>query len=414
MKNTFLLLCFWICSASTLLAQEWTRIPYEDISSDGLNIISLYEDADGHVWGGNSYAGRIIRWDGTTWEVFNNAITGLTYESPSVGEIFQDADGLLWFCSFGDGLATFDGTTWTNYNTSNSSIPSNLVSDVIEKDGKLWFTMAKKLVSYDGSNWEATEIPDITWFAGGLAALDDGSFFVSILNGNPIRKYDGTNWEIFSLDNSNVASDYQYYVEKVDGQTFWFGGPNGRATLYDNGTFIPSGDISGWSLGLGDYILKMAINGSKDDVWFATGGGLAHLKNNNWTRFDPSNSPMTTSEVQSVLIASDGKIWSSTETEILIYDPSGTTNTKELSNTIGLNILSNPVQSNLHLTIENEESIFNENALITIYNLAGQALMAQKVGEKTIDINVEQLSAGTYILEYADPTNKASKQFVKK
>lgn len=413
MKNILLALCFWIFSTIALTAQEWTVIPYEDVGMEGLRIISLFEDTDGNIWGGNAYAGRIVRWNGTTWDVFNNDITGLTYESPSVGEIFQDSDGLLWFCSFGDGLATFDGTTWANYNTDNSDIPSNLVTDIIEDEGQLWFTMGKRLVSFDGTNWSNIDIPDLNWNAGGLARLEDGSFFVSILNGDPIRKFDGTNWEVFSTDNSTVSSNYQYYVEKVDGQTLWFVGPNGRANLYDNGTFIPSSEIPGWSLGLGGYILKAAINGAKDNVWFATGQGLAHLEGGNMTKFDATNSPMTYSVAQTVMIASDGKVWSTTENEILIYDPGVSTSTTNLTSAIEVNILSNPVQSNIQLTIENNGATLNKNALVTIYNSVGQAVIAQKVTDRAININVETLDSGTYILEYADPKNKTAKQFVK-
>lgn len=414
MKKTLTFFGLFLLFGTGVFAQNWTIIPNEDISDEGLRIISLYEDTDGNIWGGNGYAGRIVRWDGTNWEIFNNDVTGLDYDSPSVGEIFQDSNGKMWFCSFGDGVATFENGNWTSFNTGNSMIPSNLVADVIEEtDGKLWFAMGKRLVAYDGTTWTSSDIPDVQWNSGGLASMGNGSFFVSMLNGDPVHRFDGTNWEFFDTDNSNIGSNFQYYVEKVDDQTFWFGGPNGRANLYDNGTWIPSADMSGWQLGLGDYILKMAINGSKDNVWFATGGGLFHMDGSSWEEFNPSNSPMTVDEVQTVMIANDGRIWCTTENELLIYDPENPNSTTDLTANIDLKILSNPVSSVLNLTIENNGIALGKNGLITIYNNVGQPLIAEKMMDLQMEINVEKLAKGAYILEYMDGKNKAVKRFLK-
>lgn len=413
MKNTLTILCLFLLFSTGLFAQNWTVIPYNEISDEDLRIISLYEDSDGNVWGGNGYSGRVVRWDGTTWETFNSDLTGLDYDSPSVGEIFQDANGKMWFCSFGDGIATWENGNWFNYNTSNSDIPSNLVSDIIEEDGKLWFSMGKRLVSFDGSTWVNNDIPDVQWNAGGLASMGNGSFFVSMVNGDPVHRFDGTDWEFFSTDNSNIGSNFQYYVEKVDDQTFWFGGPNGRANLYENGTWTPSADMPGWAMGLGDYVLKMEINGSKDDVWFATGGGLFHLKDGSWEEYNPTNSPMSFDEVYTVLLASDGKIWCTTENELLILDPEDPNSTTEETANMSLDILTNPVRETLNLRINNNGMALGQNGTITIFNTIGQPVITQKMTDLQMNVEVGNLAKGTYILEYVNGETQVATRFVK-
>jgi len=398
--------------SSTTYAQTWTTIPYDEISADGLRIISLHEDTDGNVWGGNDYAGRIVRWNGTDWETFNSDVTGLDYDSPSVNEILQDSGGKMWFAT-GDGIVTWENGSWINYQPSNSGIPESFSTDVIEADNKMWFTMKQSLVSFDGTTWTEAVIPDVDWNAGGLASMGNGSFFISMLNGDPVRRFDGTNWEVFSTDNSNISSNFQYVVGRVDDQTFWFGGPNGKANLYENGTWTPSADIPGWTLGPGEYILEIAINGSKDDVWFANGDGLFHLKDGVGTEYNPSNSPMTSEIVQTVMIASDGKIWCTTENELLILDPAIVNSTTEVTSSITLNILTNPVQETINLKIENEGTTLGQNGLISIYNTIGQPVITQKVTDLQMNIEVGNLVNGLYILEYADGENKRATQFLK-
>lgn len=412
MKNTLTIFFFLTLLSSTVFAQTWTVIPYDQISDEGLRIISLHEDTDGNVWGGNAYAGRIVRWDGTNWETFNNDVTGMDYDSPSVPAILQDAGGKMWFCS-GDGVATWENGNWVNYKTSNSDIPQSFASNVIEENGTMWFTMRQSLVSFDGSTWTEATVPDADWNAIGLASMGNGSFFISLANGDPIRRFDGTNWEIFNTDNSNVSSNYQYVVEKVDDQTFWFGGPNGRANLYEDGTWTQSADMPGWTLGLGGYINEIAINGSKDDAWFANGDGLFHFKNGVGTEYNPSNSPMTSEIVQTVIIASDGKIWCTTENELLILDPGITNSTTEVNANLSLNISPNPVQKTVNLMIESKDITLNQNSLITIYNTIGQPVITQKITDLQMNINVENLARGIYILEYTDNEHKTTTQFVK-
>ncbi len=412
MKNTISTLVIYIVFSLTMMAQDWTVIPYENISENDLRIISLYEDTDGNIWGGNGYAGRVIRWDGENWETFNSSETGMNDNSPFVGDILQDSNGKMWFCS-SDGIATWENGNWLNYKTSNSEIPENFVTGIVEEDGKMWFTMRKKLVSFDGSNWTSVEIPDAQYNAGDLASMGNGSFFVTMLNGDPVRRFDGTNWEIFSKDNSDINSDYQYYVEKFDNQTFWFGGPNGRANLYENGSWTPSADIAGWSLGLSEYITGIAINGSKDDVWFSNGDGLFHLKDGIGTEYNTSNSPITSSEVHTVMIASDGKVWCATENEILIYNDGTTNSSEEITSEISLKINSNPVREIIDLTIGVNNHDLSDRANIAIYSSNGQLISTHTTTNTHMKINVNDLTKGIYFMEYSDGINRAVIQFIK-
>ncbi len=79
-------------------------------------------DANGNKWIG-TYGGGLAKFDGTTWTTYNTANSGLP--NNYVRAIAIDANGNKWIGTYGGGLAKFDGTTWTTYNTANSGLPYN-------------------------------------------------------------------------------------------------------------------------------------------------------------------------------------------------------------------------------------------------------------------------------------------------
>ncbi len=96
------------------------------------------------------------------------------------------------------------------------------------------------------------------------------------------------------------------------------------------------------------------------------------------------------------------------ESDFIVYDGSGdaasdyslssTLSTKDfLSNSITIALFPNPVVKNLNITNNN----YSNGDHINIYNLSGKIVLSQRVesGKSTLDLNT--LSSGIYILEYA-------------
>ena len=56
--------------------------------------------------------------------------------------------------TYSGGLASFDGTTWKVYKTSNSDIPDNVVyAMAVDKQNNLWIGTLLGLAKFDGSEW---------------------------------------------------------------------------------------------------------------------------------------------------------------------------------------------------------------------------------------------------------------------
>lgn len=83
-------------------------------------------------------------------------IINLVYE---IRDVAMAQDGSIWAGTNGGGLAYIDGNGITYYNTSNSGLPRDYVSEVeIAPDGKVWFTSCAFNIGglgiYDGRKFE--------------------------------------------------------------------------------------------------------------------------------------------------------------------------------------------------------------------------------------------------------------------
>ena len=68
--------------------------------------------------------GGLAEFDGTNWTIYNTSNSGLPDDI--INSFTIDSRGNIWIGT-GSGLAKFDGTDWTVFNTSNSSLPDNNV-----------------------------------------------------------------------------------------------------------------------------------------------------------------------------------------------------------------------------------------------------------------------------------------------
>ncbi|GAB1442529.1 hypothetical protein MASR2M39_13650 [Ignavibacteriales bacterium] len=62
--------------------------------------------------------GGLAKFDGTNWTVYNTTAFRLPHNNVQSMEI--DQNGNKWIGTYGGGIAKFDSTNWTVYNTTNS------------------------------------------------------------------------------------------------------------------------------------------------------------------------------------------------------------------------------------------------------------------------------------------------------
>ncbi|MCB0211732.1 MAG: protein kinase [Anaerolineae bacterium] len=94
------------------------------------------------------HSGGIFSFDGTAWSEYSN---NDLYVSESIN---VDVDDKIWVGTFSRGVYVFDNGSWQTYDTKNSNLTSNHVSQIIiDPQDRIWLATSWGLTVIDGSVW---------------------------------------------------------------------------------------------------------------------------------------------------------------------------------------------------------------------------------------------------------------------
>lgn len=120
------------------------------------NIINCLTWESNTLWVGTSKG--LTKFDGLTWISYDSAVVmGVKYPLSKISDIAIDTAGNLWLSCTGVGLFHFNGTKWTIYNDTNSSIhcgPFNYVYCVtFDTIGNCFVGHALGMSVFNGNTW---------------------------------------------------------------------------------------------------------------------------------------------------------------------------------------------------------------------------------------------------------------------
>lgn len=201
---------------------QWVQYTY------GEHVTALAEEGD-FLWIGTSTG--LVRFDKSTGErtAYNYFNSGLP--SYWVNTIAVDTEGTKWIGT-NAGLTSFDGVNWTTYNTSNSGINDNNVECiVIDKEGVKWFAACLSaqhtdffygLTSFDGSTWQNYNSSNSAIPSDKIISLDtDNQGLVWIGTNVGLASYDGSTWTLFNKNNSGLPENYVSAIAIDKNNVLW-------------------------------------------------------------------------------------------------------------------------------------------------------------------------------------------------
>jgi len=256
------------------------------------NINTIAIDAQGNVWFG-SYGNGVSKFDGTNWTTYT--ISNSDIISNFIHTIAIDAQGNKWFGTW-DGISKFDNTNWTNYTTASGLGRNNVLSIACDAQGNKWFGTSQGVSKYNDTVW-------INYFIGN--GLDSSAQAIAIdAQGNKwigtmvgASKFDGVNWTTYLYGDDIRAIE-------IDSQNnIWFGKFGGGVSKFD-GTNWTNYNQSNSGL-IFNNVIAIAID-SSDNKWFGTtygiDGGISKFDGTNWTTYNQSNSGLVSNFIQSIAI----------------------------------------------------------------------------------------------------------------
>ncbi len=171
-------------------------------------------DKNDNLWttSGGMYYGILRKFDGTNWIEY--PIPGY----PDYGSRYLaiDSIGNVWITTYGKGLAKFNGSNWTFYNSSNSGIPSNYLDHItIDQTGNIWLGVGG-VTKFDGTNWtnyfsSNSGLPDN--HINGISTDQNGNKWIATANGLAIFNEGGVvsveeNKNIFISEGFLISQNY--------------------------------------------------------------------------------------------------------------------------------------------------------------------------------------------------------------
>ncbi|MCO6485049.1 MAG: T9SS type A sorting domain-containing protein [Saprospiraceae bacterium] len=262
-----------------------------------------------------------------------------------------------WIGTDDEGIYIFNGTSWSNFNISNSALISNNITD-IERD-------------INGDMWVACG------FSGGLYQIENNNW-THYHNQNTELPQNTSNW-VYEIE---IDQDNNKYLG-THGLCI-FDDPFGSWNIYTTqNSGLPQIDINA---------IAIEENGT---LWIGTGNGLAKLVDGQWTIYNQSNSPITDNAISDILIDSDNNKWIGTSSGGLLLLSDNMINSSEDEEKKDFNFIIAPNPSTGAFRIINNSN--HNSAVLEVFNSLGISILSKKYPSLPESIHVEIPNASTGI-----------------
>jgi len=274
--------------------------------------------------------------------VFNSSNSPFVPNKPIVTKMIIDTNNTLWIASK-NGLFSYDGIKFLNYNTSNSSIPSNEVLQIVcDKDNNIW---------------------------GGT--------------GNGLFKFDGITWTVWNRTNSNIPTNVVVGLALDSENKLWFscmdenriiGGDYGGGLTYFDSQTMKTYNTNNSGL-LTNTIFDVFID-EKGLIWLGTcGAGLVSFnRKSKWQSYNVTNSGIANNIVQLIKKDKLGNLWlSHVDAGVSVFNPNSfVLDTNEVNDDAkSLRVFPNPASNYLNLIFPKREG---ETIITNIFDLTGRLI----------------------------------------
>jgi len=281
----------------------------------------------------------INHFDGTTWENYTDANSGL------ISDVFYstaiDSSGRAWFGYWGNGISVYDQTdsTWFNYNHDNSPLYGVgggyvVISAIgVDADRNIWMGSFKANLPHgifilkSDSTWQEIQLSEnglqSNWFSriilkGHQALFPTLEGFDMLDYGTDLVNTADDVWHHFDKS-SDLISNASFDADFDNNGYIWIcsdGGLNYYDPQFDYLDSLPL------PFGFGPAVRNIEIDGL-GNKWLATPNGLLRLSpdNTSWTSYTTTNSQLVNNDILSLfLVKSAGILWIGTMGGISRFD----------------------------------------------------------------------------------------------
>lgn len=266
----------------------------------------LFEDANNNIWVNNTF-GTIGKFDGSTWTEYSSS----NGQIPFVGTLTmgETPNGDIYFTAQDSGKYILQNGNWVQDNIL-ATIPldeGNLTTYFFDNQGNEWLGNDLNLIRNNNQNITAIQIITPTIAGNNVQDVEVYNGIQYFVSNKIINTYDGTTWGTFDFPDSLFGSWYNLsQIEIIDMDNIWINATN-RGILHWNGT--------AWTLYndantiLPGYVREILYDEQTQTLWCATGFGLFQFDGTTWTAYTSSNTLLGDDFIRAFTLDNNGVLY---------------------------------------------------------------------------------------------------------
>ncbi len=280
----------------------------------GNQVQAIEIDGAGNTWFGTQSG--LAKYDGNQWKVFDTSNTPLP--DNNVSDIATNSQGAVWIgCSgLNGGVAQFKNGNWRVFTPSNSGLPGNEITALaLGKNDTLWIgTRFSGLVKLKNGikvfNRSNSKLPE-NWVRS-IATDDNGTIWIGTLS-EGLASFNGGSWQVYNTQNSGLPDDNVSEVLIDASGKKWLGTDKGLVRFDGNWqSFDPV------NAGMSTSVIR-SLAKEQSSVWVGSGEGMAKINPPNWLNYNEAF-VLKSDYIGSLAIDSTGRLWSGTGSEFSNMD----------------------------------------------------------------------------------------------
>jgi ligand-binding sensor domain-containing protein len=322
------------------------------------NVRAVCIDDKGLVWFGTKNG--ICFYDGKNFKRLDTTIV----QPVNVSHIFMDKHKKLWFCTFGEGVYSFDGKTFKNYNETNGLINNWIRSAIGDSDGNIWFASKFGLSRFDGKTFmRFTESEGLPVDNTNIVFEDKEKNIWIGSDGKGLCKFLGETFTYLTT-NDNLSSNMVLSILEDKDRNLWFSTFGKGITKKEAGKTTYFSTSEG---GLNNNIIWASLKDRDDNLWFCTSEGVSKYDGVRFTNYGVAEG-LSARIVYSICEDSNGNLWFGTTKGVSVFDGVNFKSYENGIDNIGKDVRSIVEDKNKRLWFATKNGLYKfENNVFTKY-----------------------------------------------